>query len=214
MFKKEVQIETLFQLWGHPRDVHRSKKFSFYFCVAQVCILFLCKRSFATIHIERDLPKKKTLSRRAPFESPTTKEPAVNLKKNLALLGAAAAITAATFALYTPSQSVAQNQAKKAPPPKVQIAILLDTSSSMSGLIHQTRTQLWRIVNEFGNAQQGDQRPVVELSVYEYGKSTLSPATDYIQQLSALTTDLDSVSEQLFALRTNGGSEYAGSVCR
>ena len=33
--------------------------------------------------------------------------------------------------------------------PKIQLAILLDTSSSMSGLINQSRNQLWQVVNEF-----------------------------------------------------------------
>jgi len=32
--------------------------------------------------------------------------------------------------------------------PVVQIALLLDTSNSMDGLIHQAQTQLWKIVNE------------------------------------------------------------------
>jgi hypothetical protein len=38
-----------------------------------------------------------------------------------------------------------------APParPTVQIAILLDTSNSMDGLIGQAKTQLWNVVNEF-----------------------------------------------------------------
>ena len=40
--------------------------------------------------------------------------------------------------------------AKEAPKkPVVQIAILLDTSGSMSGLIAQAKTQIWQIVNEF-----------------------------------------------------------------
>ncbi|NNE56475.1 MAG: hypothetical protein HKN36_00045, partial [Hellea sp.] len=34
----------------------------------------------------------------------------------------------------------------------------------------------------------------------------------YIRQVTSLTTDLDNVSEQLFALKTNGGQEYAGQV--
>jgi hypothetical protein len=31
---------------------------------------------------------------------------------------------------------------------RVQIALLLDTSNSMDGLIDQARSQLWRVVNE------------------------------------------------------------------
>src|SRR5205823_3642790 len=36
--------------------------------------------------------------------------------------------------------------------PVVQLAILLDTSNSMDGLIAQAKTQLWNIVNEFATA--------------------------------------------------------------
>lgn len=39
-----------------------------------------------------------------------------------------------------------------APQDKVQIALLLDTSNSMDGLIDQARTQLWKVVNTFVDA--------------------------------------------------------------
>ena len=42
--------------------------------------------------------------------------------------------------------------------PSVQIAILLDTSNSMDGLIGQAKTQLWNVVNEFVRAKK-DGRP-------------------------------------------------------
>ena len=40
-------------------------------------------------------------------------------------------------------------------PPKIQLAVLLDTSGSMSGLIEQAKAQLWKIVNEFGLVRDG-----------------------------------------------------------
>ena len=36
----------------------------------------------------------------------------------------------------------------------MQIALLLDTSGSMDGLIDQARTQLWKIVNELALAKR------------------------------------------------------------
>ncbi len=96
--------------------------------------------------------------------------------------------------------------------PKIQIAILLDTSSSMDGLINQTREQLWKIVNTFASAKRDGKRPKLQLALYEYGNDGLSREGNYIRQVSPLTTDLDKVSEQLFALRTNGGEEYCGAV--
>lgn len=98
--------------------------------------------------------------------------------------------------------------------PLVQIAILLDTSGSMSGLIDQARTELWSIVNEFIFAQRNGRQPEVQVALYEYGKSALAREGGYIRQIVPLTTDLDKISEELFALTTNGGDEYCGWVIR
>jgi hypothetical protein len=95
---------------------------------------------------------------------------------------------------------------------KVQLAILLDTSGSMSGLIEQTKTQLWSIVNTFIDAEQNGKVPFVEVALYEYGNDGLNAENHWIRQIQPLTRDLDKISEDLFALRTNGGSEYCGAV--
>lgn len=95
---------------------------------------------------------------------------------------------------------------------KVQIAILLDTSGSMSGLIEQTKTQLWKIVNTFSDAQKDGVVPFVEVALYEYGNDGLGSEEHWIRQIQPLTRDLDQISEDLFALKTNGGSEYCGAV--
>src|SRR5262249_19167887 len=95
---------------------------------------------------------------------------------------------------------------------KIQIAILLDTSSSMDGLIDQAKSQLWKIVNQASKAAKQGQRPAVEIALYEYGKDSLPAEGGWIRQILPFTTDLDRVSEQLFALGTNGGEEYCGLV--
>ncbi len=107
-------------------------------------------------------------------------------------------------------------EAKK-PAPKadrIQVAILLDTSNSMDGLINQARTQLWKIVNELATAKRNGQAPELQVALYEYGKSTLSNDSGFVQQLVPLTDDLDKISEELFALKTQGGKEYCGQVIR
>ncbi|MGV3662053.1 MAG: vWA domain-containing protein [Prosthecobacter sp.] len=96
--------------------------------------------------------------------------------------------------------------------PLVQIAVLLDTSGSMNGLIEQAKTQLWKLVNEFITAKQDGRTPVVQVALYEYGKSSLSGGENWIRQIQPLTRDLDKISEELFALTTNGGNEYCGAV--
>ncbi len=108
--------------------------------------------------------------------------------------------------------------AKTPPPPtdapadKVQIALLLDTSNSMDGLIDQAKTQLWKVVNTFTEARRDGRAPFVEVALYEYGNNSLHIGNHWIRQVEPFTRDLDEVSRELFALRTNGGDEYCGAV--
>lgn len=98
------------------------------------------------------------------------------------------------------------------PQAKVQIALLLDTSNSMDGLIDQAKTQLWKVVNTFTEAKRDGQAPFVEVALYEYGNNGLNIANNWIRLVEPLTRDLDEVSKELFAFRTNGGDEYCGAV--
>ncbi len=98
--------------------------------------------------------------------------------------------------------------------PLVQVAILLDTSNSMDGLIGQAKSQLWRIVNEFIRARQDGEMPEVQVALFEYGNNGLSAQAGWIRKVSDFTTDLDLISEKLFALKTNGGEEYCGWVIK
>ena len=97
---------------------------------------------------------------------------------------------------------------------KVQIALVLDTSSSMDGLIDQARSQLWKVVNTFVDARRDGVAPYVEVALYEYGNNRLSVDNNYICQVQPLTRDLDEFSKKLFALSTNGGEEYCGAVIK
>jgi hypothetical protein len=95
---------------------------------------------------------------------------------------------------------------------RIQIALLLDTSNSMDGLINQAKTQLWRIVNEFAHTRHHGKAPRIEVALYQYGNDSLVVTEGFIQQVVPFTDDLDLISEKLFALRTNGGEEYCGEV--
>lgn len=97
----------------------------------------------------------------------------------------------------------------------IMLALLLDTSNSMDGLIDQAKSQLWKIVNELAAAKCKDgSRPNIKIALYEYGNSGLPSSEGYIRQVSGLTDDLDLISEKLFALTTNGGSEFCGQVIK
>ncbi len=110
----------------------------------------------------------------------------------------------------TPAPAVVS--AIKPAKPLVQMAILLDTSGSMSGLIEQAKTELWSIVNEFIFAKRNGMEPDLQVALYEYGKQSLDKKDGFIRQIVPFTTDLDKISEELFALKTNGGEEYCGWV--
>lgn len=95
----------------------------------------------------------------------------------------------------------------------VKIALLLDTSNSMDGLINQAKAQLWDIVNKFTHAKCGnDAQPKLQIALYQYGNDNLSSQEGYIQQVLGFSDDLDEISEKLFSLTTNGGEEYCGEV--
>jgi len=95
---------------------------------------------------------------------------------------------------------------------RIQVALLLDTSNSMDGLISQAKSQLWTLVNELSEGTYYGKTPTIELALYEYGNDNISISKGYVRRGLSLTTDLDAVSEKLFSLTTEGGQEYAGQV--
>ena len=96
----------------------------------------------------------------------------------------------------------------------IRVALLLDTSNSMDGLIDQAKAQLWEIVNELSYAKCRTQSPNLEIALYEYGNDRLSERNGYLRKILGFTNDLDDVSKELFSLTTNGGSEYCGTVIK
>ncbi len=105
-----------------------------------------------------------------------------------------------------------ETEQAKTPETKIQVAILLDTSSSMDGLIEQTKARLWNIVNTLTTLKFNGKTPRIEIAIYEYGNNNIPASADYIRQVTPLTSDLDLISEKLFALTTYGGDEYCGAV--
>ena len=94
---------------------------------------------------------------------------------------------------------------------KIQVAILLDTSNSMDGLIEQAKSRLWNIVNTLTTLKFKGESPQIEISLYEYGNLGIKD-DNWIRQVVPFTTDLDVISGRLFALTTYGGDEYCGAV--
>jgi hypothetical protein len=102
---------------------------------------------------------------------------------------------------------------KKTVPPKIQAAILLDVSGSMDGLIEQAKAQLWNMVSTMGKAKcDNDVTPQIEIALYEYGRTTNDAKKGYVKKINGFINDLDSLSQNLFSLKTDGGDEFCGHV--
>lgn len=94
----------------------------------------------------------------------------------------------------------------------IQVALILDTSNSMDGLIEQAKSQLWSILTTLSKTQKNGKAPNLEIALYEYGNDNIPALNGHVRQVLPFTTDMDEISAALFALTTNGGSEYCAQV--
>ena len=94
----------------------------------------------------------------------------------------------------TPSSP--QNKKSHVANPKIQVAILLDVSGSMDGLIEQAKAQLWNMVNTMGKAKcDGAVTPKIEIALYEYGRTTNDAKAGYVKQINGFINDMDRFGE-------------------
>jgi len=94
-------------------------------------------------------------------------------------------------------------------PREIDLLLCLDTSGSMSGLIDAARQKLWVIVNDLATARP---TPDLRVALLTYGNDGHNAEDGWVAVETDFTTDLDHVSDRLFALTTNGGTEYVGRV--
>jgi hypothetical protein len=119
------------------------------------------------------------------------------------LVGLAALLAAPTGANDKPAPA----QQVKA----IDVAICLDVSGSMQGLIQSAKNKLWDIVNELARIKPA---PTLRVALYSYGHNTYDRNAGWVKKDLDLTADLDLLYEKLFALTINGGNEYVTRVCR
>ncbi len=93
----------------------------------------------------------------------------------------------------------------------VDLVICLDTSGSMDGLIDAARRNIWAIVNDLALAKPA---PKLRVALLTYGNDGHDPERGWVAIDSPFTDDLDLISEHLFALTTNGGTELVGRVVK
>ncbi|MBM4062960.1 MAG: VWA domain-containing protein, partial [Planctomycetes bacterium] len=114
---------------------------------------------------------------------------------------------AAAAAAQNPPPAIAPAAPAGARP--IDLAICLDVSGSMEGLINAARQNLWAVVNDLARLQPA---PTLRVALLTYGCTAYDPATGWVRVDTDFTTDLDLVSQKLFALTTNGGDEYVARV--
>jgi hypothetical protein len=137
------------------------------------------------------------------------------MKVTFKTLALTATLTSAIALLAVSNPDKKVENKKPTVTPKIQAAILLDVSNSMDGLIDQAKAQLWNMVNTMGKAKcTGDAAPQIEIALYEYGRSSNDVKQGYVKRINSFITNLDSLSENLFGLTTNGGDEYCGQVIK
>ncbi len=91
----------------------------------------------------------------------------------------------------------------------VELAICLDTSGSMDGLLNSARQKLWTIVNDLAKAEP---TPRLRVALLSYGNDGHNPENGWVKVETPFTEDLDTVSQRLFGLTTHGGTELVGRV--
>ncbi len=93
--------------------------------------------------------------------------------------------------------------------PTVDLAICLDISGSMEGLIHAARQNLWTVVNQLALVKPV---PRLRVALLTYGCNAHTKESGWVKIESGFTEDLDKISKLLFAQTTNGGDEYVARV--
>jgi hypothetical protein len=91
----------------------------------------------------------------------------------------------------------------------IELAICLDTSGSMDGLLNSAKQKLWTIVNDLAKAEP---TPRLRVALLSYGNDGHNPENGWVKIETPFTEDLDTVSQMLFGLTTNGGTELVGRV--
>jgi DNA-binding transcriptional MerR regulator len=120
-------------------------------------------------------------------------------------------LSAAIVVFALGSLAAAADDSGKAGGKTFDVAICLDVSNSMDGLIGSAKAKLWDIVNDMGKAKP---TPNLRVALFSYGNDGYDRTKGWVRKELDFTTDLDKVNDKLFGLTTNGGTEYVTRVCR
>jgi hypothetical protein len=105
----------------------------------------------------------------------------------------------------------AQDALDDAERPVIEIALCLDTSSSMDALLETVRLELWDIV---GRLAAETPPPRLRVALLTYGSSSNPVEKGWVRIETPLTENLDLVSARLFELTPGGAREHVTRVLR
>ncbi len=94
-----------------------------------------------------------------------------------------------------------------APSYDVDVAFVLDTTGSMSGLIEGAKQKIWSIANDIADTRQG-QQGTIRFALIGYRDR----GDAYITKTFDLTTDLSGIYGHLLEFRAQGGGDHPESV--
>ncbi len=89
--------------------------------------------------------------------------------------------------------------------PEIEAVFVLDTTGSMSGLIHAAKEKIWSIASSMSQTKPA---PRIKLGLVAFRDR----GDDYVTQHTSLTTDLDAVYKELMGFEANGGGDGPESV--
>lgn len=132
--------------------------------------------------------------------------------KSVVILAAAATVVGGAFLLSSPSRATsAANQGQQSAPlpntpvaevqrPQIDVVFALDTTGSMSGMIAGAKQKIWSLANEISSGQP---RPIVRFGLVGYRDI----GDEYVTKVTALSSDMDSMYDELMAFKADGGGD-------
>jgi uncharacterized protein YegL len=90
-------------------------------------------------------------------------------------------------------------------PAHIEVAFVLDTTGSMSGLIEGAKRKIWSIANQLVSAQQETDVRFALIGYRDRGDT-------YVTQIHDLTSDIDAVYARLMQFQADGGGDGPESV--
>ena len=93
----------------------------------------------------------------------------------------------------------------KAPQPQVEVAFVMDTTGSMSGLIAAAKAKIWQIANQ---VLTGKPRPKVRIALVPYRDK----GDDYVTKVYDLSDNIDQVYQDLMTFKASGGGDGPENV--